>query len=44
MASAILAAWHGTVLRMKVERTGEPIVRFRRFLRTILTEDAGASS
>jgi TetR/AcrR family transcriptional regulator, transcriptional repressor for nem operon len=43
MAGAILAAWHGTVLRMKVERSGEPIARFRRFLRTILTDDAEQS-
>jgi TetR/AcrR family transcriptional regulator, transcriptional repressor for nem operon len=43
LAGAILAAWHGTVLRMKVERTGEPIARFRRFLRTILTDDAVSS-
>jgi TetR/AcrR family transcriptional regulator, transcriptional repressor for nem operon len=43
LAAAILAAWHGTVLRMKVERTGEPIARFRRFLRTILTDDVATS-
>jgi len=32
LAGVLLAAWHGTLLRMKVERTGEPIVRFRRVL------------
>lgn len=32
LAAGILAAWHGTLLRMKVERSGEPIARFRRFI------------
>jgi TetR/AcrR family transcriptional repressor of nem operon len=32
LAGVLLAAWHGTLLRMKVERTGEPIVRFRKAL------------
>jgi TetR/AcrR family transcriptional repressor of nem operon len=32
LAAVLLAAWHGTLLRMKVERSGAPIVRFRRIL------------
>jgi TetR/AcrR family transcriptional regulator, transcriptional repressor for nem operon len=32
LSSVLLAAWHGTLLRMKVERTREPIVRFRKVL------------
>lgn len=32
LAGVLLAAWHGTLLRMKVERTGEPIARFRKVL------------
>jgi TetR/AcrR family transcriptional repressor of nem operon len=33
----MLAAWHGAMLRMKVERTPGPIERFKRiFLSTLL--------
>lgn len=36
LAAVLLAAWHGSLLRMKVERTGEPIRRFRRVLDRML--------
>lgn len=31
-AGVLIAAWHGTLLRMKVERDPEPVRRFRRVL------------
>ncbi|MES3101428.1 TetR/AcrR family transcriptional regulator [Sphingomonas faeni] len=37
VAAVVLAAWHGTLLRMKVERSGEPVARFRRVLRRLLS-------
>jgi TetR/AcrR family transcriptional repressor of nem operon len=36
VAAVVLAAWHGTLLRMKVERSREPVARFRRVLKRIL--------
>ena len=30
MADVVLAAWNGAMLRMKVDRTGEPLERFKR--------------
>jgi TetR/AcrR family transcriptional repressor of nem operon len=35
-AAILMAAWHGTLLRMKVERNGDAIVRFRRALRRVV--------
>jgi TetR/AcrR family transcriptional repressor of nem operon len=35
-AAVLLAAWHGTLLRMKVERSSVPIARFRRTLHRLL--------
>jgi TetR/AcrR family transcriptional repressor of nem operon len=32
LGAFFLAAWHGSLLRMKVERSAEPIERFRRVL------------
>ncbi len=32
----LLAAWHGTLLRMKVERNGSALDRFRRMLGLLL--------
>jgi TetR/AcrR family transcriptional repressor of nem operon len=32
----LLAAWHGTLLRMKVERNATALDRFRRMLATLL--------
>ena len=37
IAAVMLAAWHGTLLRMKVERSSAPVVRFRRMLRRFLS-------
>jgi TetR/AcrR family transcriptional regulator, transcriptional repressor for nem operon len=37
LAGMLLAAWHGTLLRMKVERSSAPVARFRRTLRRILS-------
>ncbi|MBV8797878.1 MAG: hypothetical protein JO136_23310, partial [Hyphomicrobiales bacterium] len=34
----LLAAWHGTLLRMKVERTASALDRFRRMLATLLNQ------
>jgi TetR/AcrR family transcriptional repressor of nem operon len=36
LAAILLAAWHGTLLRMKVERSSAPIARFKRTLRHLL--------
>lgn len=36
LATFIVAAWHGTLLRMKVERSAEPVERFERVLRTLI--------
>jgi len=36
LAAVLLAAWHGTLLRMKVERSSAPVARFRRTLRRLL--------
>ena len=36
LAAVLLAAWHGTLLRMKVERSGAPVARFRRILGRLL--------
>lgn len=36
LAAVLLAAWHGTLLRMKVERSSAPVTRFRRTLRRFL--------
>jgi TetR/AcrR family transcriptional repressor of nem operon len=35
-ATVLLAAWHGTLLRVKVERSSAPVARFRRTLRRLL--------
>lgn len=32
LADYLLASWHGAVLRMKVERSAEPLERFRRIV------------
>lgn len=37
LAAVLLAAWHGTLLRMKVERSNAPVERFRRTLGRILS-------
>ena len=37
LAAVLLAAWHGSLLRMKLERTSEPIARFKRTLRRLLS-------
>ncbi len=39
VAAVVLAAWHGTLLRMKVERSDEPVARFRRVLRRLLSAE-----
>ena len=36
LAAFIVAAWHGTLLRTKVERGPEPLHRFRRMVRWLL--------
>ncbi|HEY1887208.1 MAG TPA: TetR family transcriptional regulator C-terminal domain-containing protein, partial [Roseiarcus sp.] len=36
LAGFLLAAWHGTLLRMKVERNSTSLDRFRRMLATLL--------
>lgn len=38
LASFVVAAWHGTLLRMKVEQGPEPLLRFRRVLRLMLDQ------
>lgn len=38
LAAFVLAAWHGTLLRMKAERSGEPLTRFRRTLAKLLVD------
>jgi TetR/AcrR family transcriptional repressor of nem operon len=38
LAAVLLAAWHGTLLRMKVERSGAPVARFRRVLERFLED------
>lgn len=37
LAGVLLAAWHGTLLRMKVERSSAPIARFKRTLQRLLS-------
>jgi len=37
LAAVLLAAWHGTLLRMKVERSSAPVARFKRTLRRLLS-------
>jgi TetR/AcrR family transcriptional repressor of nem operon len=37
LATVLLAAWHGTLLRMKVERSSAPVGRFKRTLRRLLS-------
>ena len=42
VADVLLAAWNGAMMRMKVDRSPEPIDRFRRvFLATLLAAPAG---
>src|ERR1035441_2947335 len=36
LAAVLLAAWHGTLLRMKVERSSAPVTRFRRTIQRLL--------
>jgi hypothetical protein len=36
LGAFLLAAWHGTLLRMKVERNASALDRFRRMLATLL--------
>jgi TetR/AcrR family transcriptional repressor of nem operon len=36
LAAVLLAAWHGTLLRMKVERSSAPVSRFKRVLQRLL--------
>jgi TetR/AcrR family transcriptional repressor of nem operon len=36
LAAFLLAAWHGTLLRMKVERNAAALHRFRRMLATLI--------
>lgn len=37
LAAFVLSAWHGTLLRMKVERSAEPVERFKRVLFAMLS-------
>lgn len=37
MAAFVIAAWHGTLLRMKAERSQQPIDRFRCVLHSLLS-------
>ena len=39
----LLAAWHGTLLRMKVERNASALDRFRRMLATLLNQSSAQS-
>jgi TetR/AcrR family transcriptional regulator, transcriptional repressor for nem operon len=39
----LLAAWHGTLLRMKVERNASALDRFRRMLATLLNQTSAQS-
>ena len=43
LAAFIVAAWHGTLLRMKVERSSEAIDRFRRVLRSLVAARAAGA-
>ena len=43
LAGFLLAAWHGTLLRMKVERNASALDRFRRMLATLLESTAKQS-
>lgn len=43
LAGFLVAAWHGTLLRMKAERSAEPLERFARVLRRVLRRDPFAS-
>jgi TetR/AcrR family transcriptional repressor of nem operon len=45
VGAALLEAWHGAMLRMKVERTSEPLERFLQFVLPALlgVQDAGSS-
>lgn len=44
LAAVTLAAWHGTLLRMKVERSSAPIDRFRRVLSGVIARGRGPSA
>ncbi len=37
LATMLLAAWHGTLLRMKVDRSPEPLEKFRRIVFALLS-------
>ncbi|MGA0598734.1 TetR/AcrR family transcriptional regulator [Enterovirga sp. CN4-39] len=41
LAAFILAAWQGTLLRMKTERSGEAVARFRRVLARLIGPPLG---
>jgi len=43
LAGFLLAAWHGTLLRMKVERNSAALDRFRRTLATLLNQTSAQS-
>lgn len=38
LAGFLLAAWHGTLLRMKVERSAAALDRFRRMLQSVIAQ------
>ncbi|TLU70735.1 TetR family transcriptional regulator C-terminal domain-containing protein [Lichenicoccus roseus] len=45
VAEFLLAGWHGAMLRMKVDRSGEPLERFKRVVfATVLARPAFAST
>ena len=41
MAVFLMSAWHGALLRMKVERSGEAIKQFKRVLFQVLSDSPG---
>jgi TetR/AcrR family transcriptional repressor of nem operon len=43
LAAVLLAAWHGTLLRMKAERSSASVARFKRALRRFLALGAPSS-
>ena len=43
LATLLLAAWHGVLLRMKVDRSPEPLEKFRRTFFTLLCPASNAS-
>ena len=43
LATLLLAAWHGVLLRMKVDRSPEPLDKFRHTFSTLLNPVSGAS-